>query len=74
MTLRELKEEIDLYVKALPDYNDPTVCIPISDGTVIGGHPVIEVRSVCPGFDWDSGKFFIYPEKALKLKNNKKNK
>ena len=33
--------------------------------STIGGQPTVPVKSIQYGFDWDNGKFIIYPEEEL---------
>lgn len=64
MKVKELKE----YLKLLPERNDDLeVVIPVKFTTPsIGGRSAVKVRSVNRGIDWDSGKFFINPDRELK--------
>jgi len=60
MTLGELKKRVDAALKQR-DSEGFIVCIPNNKG-VMGGQSVTSVKSVQSGFDWDRGKFIIYPE------------
>ena len=33
--------------------------------STVGGQPTVPVKSIHAGFDWDAGKFIIYPEEEL---------
>lgn len=62
MTLGELKQQIDWYYKEFGDrLDDIEVCIP-NNKVGIGGTSVTYVQSAHKGFDWDSGRFIIYPK------------
>ena len=65
MKVKELLQEIE----ANPDCLDYTVEIKISRPNAVGGTPTISVKGASFGFDWDTGKFIIYPERALKQLN-----
>lgn len=65
MKLSELKRLVDLHSR--PDYpEDPTVVIKIKlPYATVGGLPTVTVKNMHMGFDWDHGKFIIYPEEDL---------
>jgi hypothetical protein len=66
MILLELKEKIDALMVLDPQrYSRLRVCIPNNKSGMMGGLPVTEVKGVGSGIDWDSGKFFIWPEKEM---------
>ena len=68
MKLSEFKSMFELHTKHLPDYNDPEVVIVYKPPfTTVGGTPGVTVKHICKGFDWDNGKFMIYPEQTLTL-------
>ena len=60
VTLISLKEVVDRYLEDSRG-RELTVCIPNNKGGM-GGTSVTNVVSAHRGIDWDSGKFFIYPE------------
>jgi len=71
MNLRELKEQVDwLYenqmrsVHQLPE--SITVGIVIKTAGSAGGTPVVGVKNIHAGFDWDNGKLLIYPESDVR--------
>jgi len=64
MNIRELKKTVDNIVSRLRDDENPRVGIPDNHPS-IGGSSVTEVKDVSPGFDWDHGTVFIWPEKPL---------
>lgn len=66
MKLSELKNIIEKYKQS-----DMDVVIAITPPyTTIGGHPVTHVRNVTYGFDWDQGKFLIWPIEELQPVDN----
>lgn len=75
MTVKDLKHIIDSQLKAFPQYEDWQVVIRTSEPSV-GACSFMPARSVGFGFDWDTGKFFVYPEEKLvkKDKNDKRTK
>ena len=47
-------------------YEDPEVVIKIKlPYSTVGRQPTVPVKSMHMGFDWDNGKFIIYPEEEL---------
>lgn len=66
MKLRELKALIDRQVEYMSSYEDPEVVIGIKmPYTTVGASPTVKVKTAQMGFDWDSGKFMLYPEEDL---------
>lgn len=65
MKLSELHRLVNLYHR--PDhYENPEVVIKIKlPYSTVGGQPTVPVKSMHMGFDWDKGKFIIYPEEEL---------
>jgi hypothetical protein len=65
MKLSELHRIVNLTHR--PDhYVDPDVTIAISmPYATIGAHPMVNVKSASLGFDWENGKFMIWPEEKL---------
>lgn len=60
MKLRELKRLIDLAVETSRDYEDHEVMIAVKlPYTTVGAIPMVAVKSVNKGFDWENGKFII---------------
>lgn len=64
MKLSALKEIIDNRIESNPRAADHIVCIPNNRGGM-GGTSVTQVSGATGGIDWDSSKFFIYPEKKM---------
>lgn len=62
MTLKELKERISHLDER---YDELEVCIPNNKKGMYGGMPVTNVKNVGKGFDWNSGKFIIWPETEM---------
>lgn len=66
MKLSELKKYIDRQMEIMRDYEDPEVVVRITlPYSTVGGSPFVKVKNVQMGFDWDQGKFFLYPEENL---------
>lgn len=61
MTLKELKQKVDVYYNMDERYHELEVCIPNHKGGM-GGTSVTKVKYANKGIDWDSGKFIITPE------------
>jgi hypothetical protein len=71
MNLKELKDQVDwLYetqgrsMHQLPE--SITVGIVIKTVGTAGGTPVVGVKNIHAGFDWDNGKLLIYPESDVR--------
>ena len=72
MNLKELKDKIDwLYDEQRnPEERSPeniTVGIMVKTTGSVGGAPVIGIKNITMGFDWDAGKLLICPEKDLRI-------
>lgn len=66
MKLSELKELVDRAVKTSRDYEDHEVVIAVKlPNTTVGAIPMVAVKSVNKGFDWENGKFIIRAEEEL---------
>ena len=66
MKLRELKKLVDRAVETSRDYEDDEVMIAIKlPYTTVGAMPMVPVRSVQRGFDWEKGRFVIRAEENL---------
>jgi hypothetical protein len=64
MKLSELKRIIDLTLEN--GKQDPEVMVVIKmPYATVGSHPMVKVKSVSNGFDWEAGKFMIWPEENL---------
>ena len=64
MTIRELKERVDLIISRLKDNEDLDVVIP-NNTPSMGPIGATSVKGVQSGFDWNKGRLFIYPEKEM---------
>lgn len=65
MKLSELKQFVDRQLE-FNGREDPEVVIGIKmPYTTVGALPTVKVKTVQMGFDWDSGKFMLYPEEDL---------
>ena len=68
MKLHEFKNIVDHCNNSLYENEEEKVVIAIKrPWSTVGGSPFVEVKSASSGFDWDQGKFFIYPEQNLYL-------
>lgn len=67
MNLLELKQLVERFTKNKEDYEleQIRICIPIKTVSAIGGTPVVDIKSIHKGFDWDNGKLMIYPIEDL---------
>lgn len=63
LTLIEFKNRIDFYLLQ-KRYEDAEVCIPNNKGGM-GGTSATNVVGCQMGIDWDSGRFFIFPENKM---------
>lgn len=65
MTVKELRE----YLNGLDPWHDnDRVCIKVFDPKTFGGTPVVDIKSLHSGFDWDSGKHIIVTDpEVIKL-------
>jgi len=70
MTLQELKEIIDIQLKINKNRKNLTVAIPNNKTGGFGGASYTEVKTAVHGIDWNSGQFFIIPEKEMVEKEN----
>ncbi len=66
MKLRELKALVDRAVETSRDYEDHEVVVAVKlPYTTVGAIPMVAVKSVNKGFDWENGKFIIRTEEEL---------
>ena len=70
MKLDEFKQLIDRNLELNPSQKNANVCIEVQ-GSGIGGTNVVNVKMAQLGFDWDHGKFIIYPKDRLEMKGEK---
>ena len=65
MKLSELHRIVNLYHRD-GHHEDPEVMILIKlPYTTVGSRPMVAVKSINMGFDWEAGKFIIAPEEDL---------
>jgi len=65
MKLSELMQFVDRQLK-FNGREDPEVVIRIKmPYTTVGASPTVKIKTAQMGFDWDSGKFMLYPEEDL---------
>lgn len=71
MNLKELKDQVDwLYenqgraMHVLPE--SITLGIVIKTPGSVGGTPIVGVKCIQAGFDWDNGTLLIYPESDVR--------
>lgn len=62
MLAHEISERINRLFTRSPELEARIV---IQSQGSVGGTPTVAVRDALAGFDWDSGKFLIYPEQPL---------
>jgi len=63
--LSELHRIVNLYHRD-GHYEDPEVMIMIKlPYATVGSRPMVPVKSINMGFDWEAGKFIIAPEEEL---------
>ena len=70
MTLTELKEVIDRALENNALYGggrELEAVIVVKTAGSIGGAPGVGVKSAPAGFDWDSGKLLIHPDRDLRV-------
>ena len=65
MKLSELHRIVNLHHR--PDYpEDPEIMIAIKlPYATVGSLPMVKVKSMNMGFDWEAGRFIIWPEEDL---------
>lgn len=59
MTVKELAERLNALLERSPNCADQPVVIPVYRVGSIGPTPVVPIKGICQGFDWDKGKVFI---------------
>jgi hypothetical protein len=65
MKLSELHQIVNLYHRD-DHYEDPQVVILIKlPYNTVGSRPMVPVKNITMGFDWESGRFIIMPEEDL---------
>ena len=62
LTVREL---IELLQRGTARNLDSIVKVVVHNPGTVGGSPAINLRHAAFGFDWDSGKFLLYPVQHL---------
>jgi hypothetical protein len=69
MKLSELHRIVNLYHRD-EHYEDPEVVILIKlPYNTVGSRPMVPVKNITMGFDWESGRFIIMPEEDLTPSN-----
>lgn len=69
MKFSELKKLIDLHYQSGRN-DDSEVVVKIKlPYTTVGGMPTVKIKSAQMGFDWDKGKFVLWPEEDLTPSN-----
>lgn len=70
MKLSELKRIVDLNSENRLEHEDPEVTILIElPYTTVGCRPMVKVKGVYNGFDWEQGRFYFVPEEPLTPKD-----
>ena len=64
MTVDELIERLGMIRLMDPNAGKCNVVIPVM-GAGLGRSPCVEISGVYQGFDWNSGRLFIYPVTKL---------
>lgn len=70
MNLTELRQSVDAAFNACRSSGQNPdrvrVGIPVYVYGTLGSHPMVDIAGVDVGFDWDTGKVFIWPEVKLR--------
>lgn len=64
MTILEAIESLTKLIHKYPELSDKPLEIPTVDAS-IGHRSAVEVKAISQGIDWDSGRVFLYTDKAL---------
>ena len=64
MTIKELKELIEHYEKNNPAFLESEIVIVVKEDS-FGPVACSRVKNCFSGFDWEQGKFLIYPKDDL---------
>ena len=64
MKLKEFKKIVDDCCEIDPE---AAVVIPVFKKGVVGPHPIDLVQGAMLGFDWERGRFLIWPENNLQV-------
>jgi len=73
LTVGQLKKILDECVNVTNENNLVVISSePLSGRAFIGSSPCMTCNSVGFGFDWDSGRFFIFPSEKLYFKDKEK--
>jgi hypothetical protein len=65
LTVGELAQILNSLLRIVPRCADDIVVIPVYRPNAIGAMPCVGVRSAGQGFDWEAGKYILWPEKEL---------
>ena len=66
MNLSELKKMVDELHSRSASPEEVRVGIVIDVVGSVGGTPIINIKRIAKGFDWDNNKLMIYPEQGLR--------
>lgn len=70
MKLSELKRVVDLSINASKYNEDSIVSVIVKlPYSTVGAHPMVTIKSASCGFDWENGKFLLWPEEDLTYHN-----
>lgn len=65
MTLQELKDSLDGYLKLDPRNRNLKVMVPYKSPHAIGGTPAVEVDMAHKGIDWDMSKLLLHTKEDM---------
>lgn len=72
MKLSELRRIIELHDRPDQPHRDLDVMVVVKlPYPTVGAHPMVPLKSASAGFDWENGKFMLWPEKTLQPKDEK---
>lgn len=67
MTVKELRNQLNLQASLSDRHDDDEVCIVIKNGNSMGGLPTVNVKLATFGFDWNKGQLLLWGETDLKI-------
>ena len=66
MKLSELHRILSLHLRPEQPHLDADVCVVVKmPYTTVGAKPMVKIRAAAAGFDWENGKFMLWPEEDL---------